>query len=189
MMIRINLLAAHEILKEKNHQWFFQGALLSFLILVAAVLIGYWMLGNQVKNLKREKLALERQTQESAALQREIKELKDKKEISQNRLSLLQNLEKDRHGPVRLMEFLSASLPVDQLWLTTLKEAGPEIKIDGISLSNEVLADYMKRLETSAIFRQVDLVQSTQAVYKDMKVKNFTLIAWTKTPEPSIEKK
>ncbi len=188
-MIRINLLAAHEIQKEKNHQGFFQGALLSFLILIAAALIGYWMLGNQVKNLKKEKLALERQTQESAALQREIKELKDKKEISQKRLTVLQNLEKDRHGPVRLMVFLSDILPVNQLWLTALKETGSEIKIDGISLSNEILADYMKRLETSPFFKQVDLVNSSQAIYRDMKVKNFTLIAWTKPLEPSAEKK
>jgi type IV pilus assembly protein PilN len=189
MMIRINLLAAHEVRKEKNQQWLFQGVLLSFLILIAAVLIGYWMLGNQVKNLKKEKLALERQTQEAAPLQKEIKELKDKKEISQNRLTLLQNLEKDRQGPVRLMEFLSTILPVDQLWLTSLKETDSEIRIDGISLSNEILADYMKRLQTSSLFKQVDLVHSTQAVYKDMKIKNFTLIAWTKPPVPSEEKK
>ena len=189
MMIRINLLAVHEIRKEKNQHWLFQGILLSFLILIAAVLIGYWMLGNQVKNLKKEKLALERQTQEAAALQKEIKELKDKKEISQNRLTLLQNLEKDRHGPVRLMAFLSTILPVDQLWLTTLKETGTEIRIDGISLSNEILAEYMKRLETSSLFKQIDLVHSTQAVFKDMKVKNFTLIAWTKTPVSPEEKK
>ena len=69
-------------------------------------------------------MALEIQTREAAALQKEIKDLKDKKEISQNRLTLLQNLEKERHGPVRLMESLSTILPVDQLWLTSLKETG-----------------------------------------------------------------
>jgi type IV pilus assembly protein PilN len=188
-MIRINLLAVHEVRKEKNQQWLFQGIGLSFLILIAAVLIGYWMLGNQVKNLKKEKLVLERQTREFAALQREIKELKDKKEIIQRRLSLLQDLEKDRHGPVRLMEVLSNILPANQLWLTALKETGPEIRIDGISLSNEILTEYMQRLETSALFKQVDLVHSTQAVYKDLKVKNFTLIAWTKPPAPPEVKK
>lgn len=189
MMIRINLLAAHEVRREKNQQWLFQGILLSFLTLIAAILIGFWILGSQVQNLKKEKLALERQTREAAALQKEIKELKDKKEVSQNRLTLLQNLEKDRHGPIRLMEVLSTILPVDQLWLTTLKETGTEIRIDGMSLSNEILAEYMKRIETSSLFKQVDLVHSTQGVYKDLKVKHFTLIAWTKPPAPSGEKK
>ena len=134
-------------------------------------------------------MALEIQTRDAAVLQKEIKDLKDKKEVSQNRLALLQNLEKERHGPVRLMESLSMTLPVDQLWLTSLKENGPEIRIDGVSLGNEILADFMKRLETSSLFKQVDLVHSTQGVYKDLKVKNFTLIAWLKLPAPSEEKK
>jgi type IV pilus assembly protein PilN len=189
MMIRINLLTAHEVRKEKKQQWLFQGIVLSFLVIIAAVLIGFWMLGIQVKNLKQEKLDLERQTREFAVLQREIKELQNEKETIQKRLTLLQDLEKDRHGPVRLMEFLSTVLPVNQLWLTTLKETGSEIKIDGISLSNEILAEYMKRLETSSLFKQVDLVHSTQALYKDIKVKNFTLIAWTKLPAPPEVKK
>jgi type IV pilus assembly protein PilN len=189
MMIRINLLSAHEVRKEKNQKWFLQGILLSCLIVIAVVLIGFWMLGRQVQNLKKEKMALEIQTREAAALQKEIKELRDKKEIAKNRLTLLQNLEKERHGPIRLMESLATILPVDQLWLTSLKETGSEIRIDGVSLGNEILADFMKRLEASSLFKQVDLVHSTQGVYKDLKVKNFTLIAWIKLPVPSEEKK
>ncbi len=104
-------------------------------------------------------------------------------------MTILQDLEKDRHGPVRLMEFLSTILPVDQLWLTNLKETGTDIRIDGISLSNEILAEYMKHLENSPIFNQVDLIHSTQSVYKAMKVKNFALIVRTKPPAPAGEKK
>ncbi len=62
MMIRINLLAAHEVKREKNQKWFFQGILLSFFTLIAFFLIAYWMLGNQVQTLKKEKISLERQT-------------------------------------------------------------------------------------------------------------------------------
>jgi type IV pilus assembly protein PilN len=185
-MLRINLLAAHEVRKEKSQQWLFQGFILSFLILIAAIFVIFWMLENQVKNLNKEKLALERQTREAAVLQKEIKELKDKKDIFQNRLTVLQNLEKDRHGPVQMMDFLSTTLPVNQLWLTSLKEVGTEIKIEGITLSNEILAEYMKRLETLPLFKQVDLVQSTQAAFKDLKVKQFTLIAWTQIPPPPV---
>lgn len=189
MMIRINLLGAHEVRKEKKRQWLLKGTLLSYVTIAAAILIGFWILNNQVKNFKKEKAVLEIQTREALPLQKEIKELKDKKEISQKRVTLLQNLEKDRHGPVRLMELLSSTLPVDQLWLTALKENGPEIRIDGMALSNEILADYMKRLESSTLIRQVDLVQSIQAPYKDLKVKLFTLTAWTKPPAPQEGKK
>ncbi|MGA3085409.1 MAG: PilN domain-containing protein [Thermodesulfobacteriota bacterium] len=190
-MIRINLLAAHKVEREKKQQWLLKGIILSYLTLLAAVLVGFWMLGSQVQNLKKEKGALESQTRNSLSLQKEIKELKGKKEMAQNRLTILQNLEKERHGPVNLMEYLSTTLPVNQLWLTALKENGPEIRIDGMSLSNEILADYMKRLEAAPMISQVDLVQSIQAVYKDLKVKQFTLTltSRTKPSTPSKEKK
>jgi len=188
-MIRINLLAAHEIRRKKEHPRLFKGLLLAYVILFLAALSVYWSLGSRVQNLKEEIRALERQTRPFAALQKEIKTLKEKKEAAQIRLTLLQNLEKERHGPIRLMEVLSTTLPVNQLWLTILRENGPEIRIDGMCLSNEILAEYMKRLESSLLFSQLDLVQSTQAVYKDLKVKHFSLIAWTKTPLPPEEKK
>jgi type IV pilus assembly protein PilN len=188
-MIRINLLTAHEIQKEKNGPWLFKGITLAFSVLLAVMAVGFWMLGNQVRNLRQEKATLENQTREALTLQKEIKELRDKKETYQKRLDLLQTLEKDRHGPVHLMELLSIILPADQLWLNTLKENGPEIRLDGMALSNEILADYMKRLENSPLFHQVDLIQSTQAVYKDLKVKQFSISAWTKAPPPPPEKK
>jgi len=189
MMIRINLLKAHEIKKGKGHNLIFQGIILGLLILLAVVFMGYWTLDSQVQNGRKEKEELERQTAASGALQKEIKELKEKKEISQNRLTLIQNLEKERHGPIRLMETLSRILPADQLWLITLKENGPEIRIEGISLSNEILAEYIKRLEASPWINQVDLVQSIQGLYKNVKVKQFTLTAWTKAAVPLGEKK
>jgi type IV pilus assembly protein PilN len=189
-MIRINLLKAHEIKKSKGQNLFLQWILCAYLGLILVLLAGYWVLGRQVENLKKEKIALENQTRVFAALQKELKTLKDKKVISQKRLSLLSTLEKDRHGPVRLMDTLSRILPVTQLWLTALKETGPEIRIEGLSLSNETLAEFMKRLETSGLFKQVDLIQSIQGAYKNLKVKQFALSAWTAPPpEPKGEKK
>ncbi|MFH0789319.1 MAG: PilN domain-containing protein [Pseudomonadota bacterium] len=183
-MIRINLLAAHKVRKEKDRTWLLKGVILCYIFFLLAAFLGYWKLEGRIQSLKEEKESLEKQTRAASVLQREIRELKQKKELTQARLTLFQNLEKDRHGPVHLMEILSTTLPVNQLWLIALKENGPEIRIDGMSLSNEILAEYMKRLESSSLIKQVDLVQSTQALYKDLKVKQFTLIAWTKVPMP-----
>ncbi|MGC1402056.1 MAG: PilN domain-containing protein [Thermodesulfobacteriota bacterium] len=188
-MIRINLLAAHEFRKEKDRYRLFNKIFWGYGVLIAAFLIAYWNLGTHMQTLKEEKMALVRQTQAAAPLQKEIKGLKEKKEMAQTRLTLLQNLENDRHGPVRLMEILSSLLPVDQLWLISLKENGPEIRLEGISFSNETLSEFMKRLESSSLIKQVDLIQSTQSLYKDLKVKQFTLTAWTEPPPPPLEKK
>jgi type IV pilus assembly protein PilN len=189
MMIRINLLKAHEIKQGKGHNLFLQGLILGVLILLAVFFMGYRTLENEIQAYQKEKGALERQTAVFGTLQKEIKTLREKKEISQSRFNLIQNIEKERHGPVRLMEALSRILPVNQLWLTGLKENGPEIRLEGISLSNEILAQFIKRLEVSPMLNQVELVQSTQGLYKSVKVKHFTLIALIKVPPSPGEKK
>jgi type IV pilus assembly protein PilN len=182
-MIRINLLSREEPQGSDRTPGIRNIFLLSLGVILALILIGYWILGAQVRRLEEERLTLEKQAQGFSILQREIKELKDKKELAQNRLALLTRLGKERHGPVRLLEQLTKALPVNQLWITTLKETDSEIRLDGMSLSNQILADYMKRLEALESIARIDLIQSGQVAYKDSKIKQFTISAVKKGAE------
>jgi type IV pilus assembly protein PilN len=191
-MIRINLLSREEPQGSAKTPGILNIFLLSLGAILAFIIIGYWILGSQVGRLEEEKLTLEKQAQGFSALQREIKELKEKKELAQNRLALLTRLEKERHGPVRLLEQLAVALPVNQLWITALKETDWEIRLDGMTLSNQILADYMKRLETLELISRVDLIQSGQMIYKEIKIKQFTITALKKgaeRPPAPVEKK
>jgi len=186
-MIRINLLSSHKTRKPAETPWIIKGFWMGLAGLVLVGLGAYGLLALQVKGLKQERAELKRQTQSYPLLLKEIQELKEKKEIAQKRLHLLETLEKERHGPVRLLEQLAVLLPANQLWLTTLKENGPEVRLEGMALSNEILAEYMKRLEASPLIQAVDLVQSSQVSYKDIKVKQFTVTAWLRNSRPAAE--
>jgi type IV pilus assembly protein PilN len=191
-MIRINLLYREEPQGGEKAPRTRNIFILSLGVILAFVIIAYWILGAQVSRLEEEKLTLEKQVQRFPTLQREIKELKDKKELAQNRLALLTRLEKEKHGPVRLLEQLAVALPPNQLWITALKETDTDIRLDGMSLSNQILADYLKRLEALEPFSRVDLVQSGQVTYKDNKIKQFTITAPKKgvvRPPAPVEKK
>jgi len=191
-MIRINLLAREEPQGSDQAPRTRNIFILSLGVILAFIIIGYLILYAQVSRLEAEKITLEKQAQGFSTLQREIKELKDKKELAQNRLALLTRLEKERHGPVRLLEQLTVALPVNQLWITTLKETDSEIRLEGMSLSNQILADYMKRLEALESISRVDLIQSGQVAYKEIKIKQFTITALKKgaaRPSVPVEKK
>ncbi len=202
-MIRINLLSREEPRGTDKSSWIRNIFILSLGAILAFVIIGYWILGAQIQRLETERLSLEKQAQGFSTLQREIKVLKDKKELAQNRLVLLTRLEKERHGPVRLLEQLAVALPVNQLWITALKETDSEIRLDGMSLSNQVLADYMKRLDTLEPISRVDLIQSSQVTYPtatkgqppptwEIKINQFTITALKKgsvRPPAPVEKK
>jgi Tfp pilus assembly protein PilN len=191
-MIRINLLSREEPQGSDKTPGIRNIFILSLGVILAFIIIGYWILGAQVSRLEEERITLEKQVQGFSNLQREIKELKDKKELAQNRLALLTRLEKERHGPVRLLEQLAVTLPFNQLWITALKETDSEIRLDGMSLSNQILADYLKRLEALEPISRVDLIQSGQITYKEIKIKQFTITALKKgatRPPAPVEKK
>ena len=191
-MIRINLLSREEPHGANNVPRTRNIFILALGMILAFIILGYWILGAQVRRLEGERLTLEKQAQDFSTLQREIKELKEKKELAQKRLVLLTRLEKERHGPVRLLDQLAVALPVNQLWITTLKETDSEIRLDGMSLSNQILADYMKRLEALEPISRVDLIQSGQTTYKEIKIKQFTITALKKgaeRPKAPVEKK
>jgi type IV pilus assembly protein PilN len=191
-MIRINLLSREEPQGADKAPGTRNIFILSLGMILAFIIIAYWILGAQVRRLEEERLTLEKQAQGFSTLQREIKDLKDKKELAQNRLALLTRLEKERHGPVRLLEQLAVALPVNQLWITALKETDSEIRLEGMSLSNQILADYMKRLEALEPISRVDLIQSGQITYKDIKINQFTVTALKKgaaRPSAPVEKK
>jgi type IV pilus assembly protein PilN len=183
-MIRINLLGVHKVKKVKTRNWLGTGIIAGYLLFLVGALLAYWLMTDHIANQKREKAELEAKTRKNVALQKEIQILKAKKALAQNRLTILKNLDQNRQSPVQLMEFLCTTLPVNQLWLISLKEVGPEIRLEGMSMTNEILADFIRRLEKGPVFKQVDLTQSVQASYKNMKVKQFTLVAWTEIPPP-----
>ena len=183
-MIRINLLGKKEVQRPVETHWLRNGFLAALGVLLIAFLIGYWTLGAQIQKLTAQKEVLEKRAAGFAALQQEIKELKDKKELAEKRLVTLTRLESERHGPVQLFEQISAALPVNRLWLTALKESDSEIRLDGMSLSNQILADFMKRLDGLSFISRIELVQSSQVQFKDLKIKQFTLTALKKGSEP-----
>ena len=81
-MIRINLLSREEPQGSDRTPGIRNIFLLSLGVILALILIGYWILGAQVRRLEEERLTLEKQAQGFSILQREIKELKDKKELA-----------------------------------------------------------------------------------------------------------
>lgn len=84
-----------------------------------------------------------------AAFKKQRRRLEDK-------LDIIKGLEKARTGPVRLFDALSSLTP-DRLWLKTLKSDGSKITLEGASLDTGIVADFLRSLNQSDYFTNVDL--------------------------------
>jgi len=145
MMIRINLLPVRQVKKREVSR--------QFLVLVALVLI----LAGVLNYLVYEKLATEAdrnakrlsQTQSRIAeLEKVIGEVnninKRKKEV-EDKLKILSDLRKGRSGPVRMLDALATAIP-KKVWLTDFDEKSNAVRITGIAVSHEDVAEFMRSL-------------------------------------------
>src|SRR5690606_25538168 len=124
----------------------------------------------QKTELYRTQLAeLDRKHKEATRLAKLRDELEAK-------LDTIAVLERQRTGPVRVLEDLSDATP-DKLWLTEMRESGGSLSLLGRGLDNQTIALFMQRLEESPYFNQVDLVETKQVEDGKAKLKEFSIRA------------
>jgi len=173
-MIRINLLPVREIAAEVSRRRDLTIGV-SVLAATAVVLTGIYFyqssrlsrLGDELAALRQEIQVLNIKLKEVADLQNKIKEFKGKHKV-------IEDISKQKVGPVRVMESLSAATP-SGLWLTEFREAGGTLVINGLAVDNQTVADFLRSLETYAYFSNVELIETTKADEKTGPYKKFSI--------------
>jgi type IV pilus assembly protein PilN len=108
-------------------------------------------LNTELVELRGEVVALDVKVKQVGDLQSKIKEFTSKNKI-------IEDLEKKKVGPVRLMESLSAAAP-PRLWLTEYKDSGGKLVMTGQAIDDQTVADFLKALAASSYFRDVELLE------------------------------
>ncbi|MBI2361260.1 MAG: PilN domain-containing protein [Deltaproteobacteria bacterium] len=101
-------------------------------------------------------------------------ELENKVAELRGKLKVIDDLNKKKTGPVRVMESLSGAMPA-RLWLTQFREASGNATIDGLAVDNQTIAEFMKALSNSAYFKDVELVETAQTEQGGVSLKRFSL--------------
>lgn len=111
-----------------------------------------------------------------------IAKFKARKQHLQDKLDVIDSLERARNGPVRVLDEISSRVP-DRLWLTSIKTQGNEIRLEGKSLDTGVVADFLRSLNGSEYFKNVDLEKTEGGeMVKGVRLVNFELKADMTTP-------
>ncbi len=111
-----------------------------------------------------------------------VKKFKKRKKQLQSKLDVIDSLEEARNGPVRVLDELSERVP-DRLWLTSVETKGKGIKLEGQSLDTGVVADFLRGLNASPYFKNVDLDKTSGGkVVKGVRLVNFEIRADMTSP-------
>jgi len=160
-MVTINLLPIKSELRKRA---IIQHALVGGIALVVLLgSIASIQISMQAKrdNLNQQiadsKVELARLTKEA----QQIEEFKKQKEDLERKLKIISDLNAQKSGPVEVLDQLSLMVP-EKAWLTSVNNSGASLVIEGVAVDNPTIAHFMKSLQSSQYFKEVELVLSQQ---------------------------
>lgn len=173
-MIKINLLPYKA--EQRREQIIIHSVVLgvSVVIALAVCLVVHLALASKISDVESETV---RVNAEIARLQKSLKEIENFRKLQdelKEKIDVLDQLKKNKSGPVFLLDDLNRLLP-DKMWLLSFKESGGVITIEGIGLNEETVAVFLRDLEASDYFQGVVLIEITKQIKADNRVQKFKL--------------
>lgn len=184
-MIRINLLPVRVAQKRAKSQR---------QLLVAGLVVGLTVLACAglhlflVARVAREKAEIAEIQTELNSLRKAIGEVAQFKKLQaelQSKLDVLEDLKRKKTGPVHLLDELSRVLP-DKLWLNSFTEKSGQMTIKGVGLNENIVATFIRDLESSPYYQKVDLTVTRQVVQEGIKLHEFEITSGVAIPQPAV---
>lgn len=173
-MIRINLLPVREITAEFGRR---QEIALATVVLGLTVVVlagAYWLQVLRIASLTAELTSVRKEVEALNAKAKGVQDVERRIAELKNKLKIIDDLNKNKTGPVRIMESLSSATPA-RLWLTQFREAGGNVTIDGLAVDNQTIAEFLRALSGSAYFDDVELIETAQTNQAGVALKRFSL--------------
>lgn len=167
-MIRINLLSVKETERALGRRQQNSLILLGGIVLLAAMVLPTLMQIRRLSGLERQVQEVER---EISRYNEQVKEVENLEKLNlelKSKISVIEELEKKRVGPARVLADLSVATP-EKLWLVEFSETGGGAKITGVALDEETVSVFMRQLKASPYFYNVDLDEVVQQAKQQSK--------------------
>jgi type IV pilus assembly protein PilN len=195
-MIRINLLPFRAARKKENIRR--QLMVYGLSVVLTFCIMGYtfFYLSSTLSGLKEDQKRIQGELKGYELTIKKIAELEKKIKEIRAKLEVIRELERNKTGPVHLLDEISIAVPKEKLWLSSLKESKGTLTLTGTAMDNETIALFMTNLEKSEYISGVDLQSAKLRNLPDYKlnVADFVLEAKTyafkeKTAPPTAKKR
>lgn len=155
-MIKINLLPIRQQRKDEAAR-----REATLIVAIAGVVIlaclAVWALGQaRLATMLAENSALQTEINQLEEQVREVDAMEKAKTELERKLAVIADLRDKKAGPVHMLDELAIAAP-ERVVLTSLKQKGEGIELQGISVSNEVISQFLRALDSSEYFDAVYL--------------------------------
>ncbi len=175
-MIRINLLPFRVARKRENIRQQVSIFLLSLVLVIVGLV---WYTLGMEQRIAQKQYEIERINSEIAVYKEKadrVSEIQKKLKILEDKLTIVESLKLRRDEQLMLLEDLQARVVPEQMWIESVNADETLVTLTGIAFDNPTIADFMKRLEASDLFSEIDLKQTVSKGFgENVNLKAFEL--------------
>lgn len=175
-MLEINLLPVREARRAADLRQYFMQMLLVLIVVCGGVGLFHSRLHDQIERTESRVAQMQSDIDQFKPQLQQVEAFKKRKSELQKKIDIIDGLDRARAGPVRVMYEIASRTP-DRLWITSLSTKGRQIRFQGQSLDNELVAVFLRRLGESEYFANVDLNSAKLAETKGLKLVRFEINA------------
>jgi type IV pilus assembly protein PilN len=184
-MIKINLLPKEA--RKRVGVWDQIFIIIVGLLITIGGITGTWNYLNSVIEQRKQEIAETKQRlEELQKVIAEIEEFEKQRAALEQKLEVIARLEKEQRLPVHFLDELYLTLEED-LWLNSFNQSGNNLNISGTALSNPVVADYLRKLDASEYFGNVELTVTQIKMIGGQEVRDFEIQAILTPPQDKSE--
>jgi type IV pilus assembly protein PilN len=163
-MIKINLLATGPKTRKVKPQWDVRAEALLGVGVLLLTLVACWYYASSLDDEIQAKQS-EKQTkdQQVAQLKEQVKAVHDfeqKKKQLEDKNRIIDQLEKSRTGPVKVLDHVSQSLNPLKVWLVRMSLKGNNVELEGRAMSNDDVVEFVNNLRRTDQFGTIKLMES-----------------------------
>ena len=174
-MIKINLLVAREERKKESIRKELTVLVLVIVLVLAGIGFVQWMAGRQREELVTQIRDSQDELKRLEIVKLEINKAKANKKILEEKLGIIETLNRNRTRPVMIMSYIASRIP-EKMWLKSMDKSDQKLTLAGVALDDETIANFMKQLQQSEMFTLVELVVTERVTIEKLNLKQFTMI-------------
>jgi len=121
--------------------------------------------------------AADQKNRELADVKQKYLERQRQADSYKRRVDVIDQLRANQAGPVNLLNTIGDTInSTEAVWLSTMKDEGTAVDIEGMALSTDAVASLIENLQKTGYFRNIEIKETYQdETYKEMQAFQFTL--------------
>ena len=175
-MIRINLLPVKERKQTNKGLGEFVLGVLAIVAAFAVIVAVHIVQEGKIAGVKMENKKIAKRITELEDVKKKVEEFKLKNKELERRIEVINVLEENRTGPLFVMDALSDAIP-ERAWVDKFSEKSFSAKVDGIAWNEFTVADFMKSLQASPYFQNVQLGVIKKKGIRNLPLRSFVIEA------------